>query len=111
MAKQKPINGQIVTKAILQKELAAFGARLEKKIEQKLERKLEEKLEEKLNAKLGVVVETLKAYTDATVARLDEKMQYHFTNLVQEIRRDYSKTKSTLDDHEQRISALESKTP
>lgn len=102
MAKQKPADGQIVTKAILQKELATFGARLE----QRLGQKLEQKLEQKLDAKLAVVVETLKTYTDATVARLDEKMQHHFTNLVQEIRRDYSRTRSTLDNHEQRITAL-----
>jgi len=111
MAKQKPADGQIVTKAILKKELAAFGARLEQRLEQKLEQKREQKLEQKLDAKLAVGVETLKTYTDATVARLDEKMQHHFTNRVQEIRRDYSRTKSTLDNHEQRITALESKVP
>lgn len=49
----------------------------------------------------------MKAYTDAVIARLDDKLHYYFTGFVHDMREEDSRLKRRLDNHERRNERLE----
>ena len=100
-----------ITRDILVKELSAFGRRLESTLDSTFESRLDSRLEIQTES-LKLFVDRRFSQLDRKIESLDKKLDMRTNGLVELVERGFGKTgliATRVDDHEKRITALESR--